>query len=110
MRKIALLIIILFLIPSFSYSLDEMKDKDLDQVTARFGVGAVQDAAPLAAPAGDVNAMQGDVTPLTPAVSAAAEAGGRVSDQINIINDVTPATTAVSNASTFRNAVGLGVF
>lgn len=68
MKKL-ILIVIIILIPVYALALDQMKDNELDQITARFGVGAAQDAAPLAAPAGDVNATAGNITPVTPPAS-----------------------------------------
>jgi len=87
-----------------------MKDKDLDQVTAGFGVSAAGDAALLAAPAGDANTTAGNVTPVTPPAALAGQAivdGAYANDRQD---DTTRMTTYTANMNDLRIATTLGFF
>ena len=108
--KRLILILFILLIPLSAFALDQMKDKDLDQVTAGFGVSAAQDAAPLAAPPAVASSIAGDITPVTPPAELVGQAivdGGYANDRQD---DTTRMITYTSNMNDLRVAATLGFF
>ncbi len=109
MKKLILILLVLCL-PMSAFALDQMKDKDLDQVTARFGASAAGDASALAAPAGDASTTAGNVTPLTPPAALVGQAIADGAYGNDRVNDVTGMTTFVVNTSNMITAPSLGFF
>jgi len=96
--------------PCTAFCLEQMNDGDLDQVTARFGVAAASEAAPLTAPVSDAGAVVGNVSPAAVPASIAGSAivnGGYANDRVN---DVTTFTNYFVNMNNLRVGVTLGFF
>jgi len=109
-KRTFIFLIALYLIPASAIALDQMNDKELDRVTARFGIGAVQDAAPLTVPPADASAIAGNITPTTPPASLTVQAildGSYANDRGD---DTTRMTTFFTNMNNLRIAATFGFF
>jgi len=110
MKIIILITIALCMIPLSSFALDQMKDSELDQVTGKFGTSAISDASALSAPAGEVGAIAGNLSPLAEPASIGVNAISEGSYYNDRANDVTSFTTYFVITGDVVRAPGLGFF
>lgn len=109
MRKL-IVIILICLIPITSFGLEAMGDKEMDQVTGRFGASAAGDAGSLSAPASDAGFHAGNISPVgEPAalVGAAISEGTYANDRQD---DVMKMTTFFVDVNNVRIAATLDFF